>query len=88
MTERDIEITRLAINLCGISCNTMAAETIMRIQQEMAILGDQFSLRDATNIQYEVDRKYNRGKLTTIPKRKRERSQMRSYIISSGARIR
>jgi len=71
-TERQIQIRRLALGLSGLPCNDAAAETVLLVEEGIERLGDKFSLRDATDIEFYIRDKYHKTKISieSTPKKK------------------
>lgn len=58
-TEKQIQIMRLALSLSGLTANGAGAETVLLVTSEIERLGDKFSLREATDIEYHIRNKYD-----------------------------
>lgn len=56
----DAEVLRLAAALLGFVMTTQAADTLLEIMKVMQEKGDQFSVDDASRIEYEMERKYKK----------------------------
>jgi hypothetical protein len=68
-TDQQIQIMRLALGMSGLPCNNAGAETVILVHAEMKRLGKKFSLKDATDIEYHIQRKYYSKKITVESKK-------------------
>lgn len=71
-SKKQVEMMRLALGLSGMPCNDAAAETVLLVVDGLETKGDQFSLRDASAIEYQIMRKYNRNKITVASEKKKK----------------
>ena len=69
-SNKEIQIMRLALGLSGIPTNDAGAETVLLVNAEMKRLGADFSLREASEIEYFIQRKYKLNKIVSTEKSK------------------
>lgn len=68
-TNKQIQIMRLALGMSGVACNDPTAETVLLVHHGMKTKKDQFSVRDAVDIEYFVEQKYKPKKIVTTEKK-------------------
>ena len=64
--EKKTEYTRLALALCGLGLNEKASELVWRVIERLNEKGDQFSLKDAVEIELKVNGKVKQKKVTAV----------------------
>jgi len=64
----EIQIMRLALGLSGLPTNDASAETVLLVCSEMDRLGDKFSVREASNIEWHIMSKYKANKIVVAKK--------------------
>jgi hypothetical protein len=67
-TNRQIQVMRIALGLSGLPCNDAAAETVLLVNREMKRLGSKFSIRESSEIEYFITRKYKMDKIISTEK--------------------
>ena len=74
-TNRQIQVMRLSLGLSGMPCSDAAAETVLIVNSEMHRLGPKFSIREASEIEYYITRKYKMNKIISMEEVKKKKSK-------------
>lgn len=59
-TGDEIEALRISLALCGIAASSQTTCLILEIFKKVQKVGGKFNIEDAVNIQYDVEKRYNR----------------------------
>lgn len=72
-TDKQIQIMRLALGLSGAPCSDAGAETVLLVTSEIERLGNEFSLFEASEIEYYIQMKYKLNKIISTEKVKKKK---------------
>lgn len=64
--EKKTEYTQLALSLCGLGLLKKEAELVWRVMERLDTKGDQFSLKDAVEIELKVNGEVKKKKVTAV----------------------
>lgn len=65
---KDIQIMRLALGLSGLPCDDAAAETVLLVVDGIKKLKGKFSLKESSEIEYHIQKKYRTNKIISTEK--------------------
>ena len=61
--EKKVTYLRIGLGFCNIGVSDQTAEKIIRVYEKCLEVGDDFTIKDAVEIDVEIDRKYKQKEL-------------------------